>query len=47
MAECVARLEEMASQNLKDQITATGPYRYRLEGMVHVSLHIKKSKELD
>jgi hypothetical protein len=28
---------EAASQTLKSQITATGPYRYRLEEMVHAS----------
>jgi hypothetical protein len=41
MVECIARLEETASQTLKDQITATGPYRYRLEGIACASLHIK------
>ncbi len=41
MVECIARLEETASQTLKDQITATGPYRYRLEGIARASLHIK------
>jgi len=41
VAECIARLEEKASQTLKDQITATGPYRYRFEGIVRVSLHIR------
>ncbi len=34
MAECIARLEETASQTLKDQITATVLYRYRLGGIV-------------
>jgi hypothetical protein len=45
----IARLEETAcpepveaaSQTLKDQITATVPYRYRLGGMVRASSHIK------
>ena len=49
MAECIARLEETAcpelveaaSQTLKVQITATGPYRYRLGGIVRALLHIK------
>jgi hypothetical protein len=41
MAECMARLEETASQTLRVQITATSPYRYRFEGMVHTLLHIK------
>ena len=41
MAEYIARLEETAYQTLKDQITATGPYRYRLEGMVHALSHTK------
>jgi hypothetical protein len=41
MLECLARLEEKASQTLKDQITVTGLYRYRLEGIVHALLHIK------
>ena len=48
MAECIVRLEkiacpelvEAASQTLKVQITATGPYRYRLEGIVRALLHI-------
>ena len=34
-------LVEAASQTLKAQITATSPYRYRLEGVVHALLHIK------
>jgi hypothetical protein len=42
MAEGIARLEETASQTLKVQITATGLYRYRLGGMAHDVLHIKK-----
>ncbi len=37
MAECIARLEDTAFQSLKDQITATGLYRYRFGGMVRVS----------
>ena len=41
MAECIARLKETASQTLKVQITATGPYRYHLEGIVRALLHIK------
>jgi len=49
MAECIARLEETACpelveaapQTLKVQITAAGPYRYRLEGIVRASLHVK------
>ena len=41
MAECIVRLEDMTSQTLKVQITATGPYRYRLEGIVRALLHIK------
>jgi hypothetical protein len=49
MSECIVRLEktacpefvEVASETLKVQITATGPYRYRLEGMVYALLHIK------
>jgi hypothetical protein len=44
MAECIARLEETAFQTLKDQITATDPYRYRLGGIVRALLHIKTSK---
>ena len=40
MAECLARLEEMAYQTLKAEITATGLYRYRLEGIVRALLHI-------
>ncbi len=32
---------EAASQTLKVQISATGPYRYRLEGIVLASLHIR------
>ena len=48
MAECIARLEETAcpefveaaSQTLKDQITATDPYSYRLGGIVRALLHI-------
>ncbi len=39
MAVSIARLEETASLILKVQVTATGPYRYRLEGIVHASLH--------
>ena len=35
IAECIARLEETAFQTLKDQITATSPYRYRLERIVY------------
>ncbi len=42
MAECIARLEETTSKTLKDQITATGSYRYHLEGIVRALLHIKK-----
>jgi hypothetical protein len=49
MVECIACLKETAcpelveatSQTLKAQITATGPYRYHLEGMVRASSHIK------
>jgi hypothetical protein len=37
MAECIARLEEMASQTLKVQITASTPYRYHIEGKAHIS----------
>ncbi len=40
-AECMARLEESSSQTLKVQITTTGPYRYRLEGIVLAELHIQ------
>ena len=40
-AEWLARLKETASKTLKGQITTTGPYRYRLEGIVHVLFHIK------
>jgi hypothetical protein len=40
MAECIAFLEEAASQTLKDQITATGFNRYRFGGMVRVSSNI-------
>jgi len=40
MAKCIVRMEKMASQTLKVQITATGPYRYRLEGIVRALLHI-------
>ena len=45
MAECIARLKETASQTLKVQITATGPYSYRFEGIVHAFLHIKKPED--
>ena len=38
MAECIARLKETASQTLKVQITATGPHRYRLGGIVRALL---------
>jgi hypothetical protein len=41
MAECIPRLEEKASQTLKSQITTTGPYRYRLGGIVHTLLHVQ------
>jgi hypothetical protein len=41
MTECIARLEEVAPQTLKVQITATGRYRYRLEGIVRVLSHIR------
>jgi hypothetical protein len=37
----IARLEETASHTLKVQITATGPYRYRLGGIVRALLHIE------
>ena len=40
MAECIARSEEMACQTLKAQITATGLYRYRLEGIARALLHM-------
>ena len=43
MAECITawpELVEAASQTLKDQITETGPYRYRLGGIVHALLQI-------
>ncbi len=41
IAECIARLDEKAPQTLKGQITATGSYRYRLEGIVLASGRIK------
>ena len=41
MAEYITRLKEIASQTLEDQITATDPYRYRLEGIVRALLHIR------
>jgi hypothetical protein len=49
MAECITRLKEKAcpelveaaSQTLKDQITATDPYRYRLGGIARALLHIR------
>ena len=37
LAEYLARLEETALKTLRGQITATGPYRYRLEGIVRAS----------
>ena len=41
MGESITRLKRATSKTLKGQITATGPYRYRLEGIAHVPLHIK------
>lgn len=45
MAECTLRMEETVRQTLKDQITATEPYRYRLEAMVHALLRIKTKEK--
>ena len=41
MAEWLVRLKETAPKTLKGQITATGPYRYRLEGIVYAPFHNK------
>jgi hypothetical protein len=46
MAECLVRMEEAAPKTLKGQITATGPYRYRLEGIIRAALHSRIIKNL-
>ena len=44
MVECIARLEETTYQTLKDQITSTGPYRYRLGEIVCALSHNKTNE---
>jgi hypothetical protein len=44
LADWLVRLKETAPKTLKGQITATGSYRYRLEGIVHAAFHIRSIK---